>query len=237
MLLRPWQLPKRERLPERKCAMTIALGMVCSDGAIIAADRQMTKEGGLKFQEKKVFKCKMFGSIPMEYIFAYAGEPEAAKIIEYEIGRALVGGVCGGNIYMPDLVIRDLQPVFDRKEAKKVESLIAIGAPKIQPLLLRTKGPRIVHGYIECIGVGDSSVIRYFSDRLTGQMSIEQGKPFIAYLVSLANKYIDGCGFGPDIAFFGSSGIVEEVSEQEKSSYEGKFEKLERDLANQISAL
>lgn len=212
--------------------MTIALGMLCSDGAVLAADRQMTKEGGLKYQEKKYIIGHVQGSIPVDYIFVYCGTPEVAHIFEERIGMALLDGVCSGNIFMPSMVIDNLKSVFRDKESKYIESLIMFGSPQIQPFIVRTKGTRVVRGRRECIGVGDSSVIRYISDLLPPKITVEQTLPICAYLVTLGNRYIEGCGFGPDVLYMrGKERVPASVSEKEVASYALRFSELEHKLS------
>jgi hypothetical protein len=216
--------------------VTIALGMLCSDGAVLAADRQMTKEGGLKYEEKKYIISHVKGSIPLDYIFVYCGTPEVAHIFEERIGMALLDGVCSGNMFMPSMVIDNLKSVFGDKESRYIESLIAFGSPHIQPFIVRTKGNRVVRGRRECIGVGDSSVIRYLSDLLPKTLTVETALPICAYLVTLGNRYIEGCGFGPDVLFMGGARRVPmSVSEKEVESYASRFSGFERKLSEGLS--
>lgn len=216
--------------------MTIALGMLCSDGAVLAADRQITKEGGLKYEEKKYVIGHVQGSIPLDYIFVYCGTPEVAHIFEEKIGMALLDGVSSGNIFMPSMVIDNLKSVFRDKESKYIESLIMFGSPQIQPFIVRTKDSRVVRGQIEYIGVGDSSVIRYVSDLLPSRITVEQALPICAYLVTLGNRYIDGCGFGPDVLYMGGKERTPTaVSEKEIKSYALPFSEFERKLSEGLS--
>src|ERR1700682_6150988 len=80
-------------------AVTIALGLVCADGAVIGADRQITKEGGLKYQKKKICIFGVHGNIPLQCGFTYCGDPDTAAFFEREIGKVLVGGFCSGNVF------------------------------------------------------------------------------------------------------------------------------------------
>jgi 20S proteasome alpha/beta subunit len=216
-------------------AMSIALGIRCVDGAVLAADRQMTKEGGLKYEEKKYFIGRVAGNIPLDYAFLYCGIPEVAKIFENKVGLALLGGVCNGNVFMPSMVVSDLEPIFKDKESKYIESLILFGAQNIQPFIVRTKGSRVVRGYVECIGVGDSSIIHYFADRLPNDLTVEQAKPICAYLVTLANKYIDGCGFGPDVIAADKTGRLEALTTEEINSYSSKFSQFDGKLTEGLT--
>jgi hypothetical protein len=216
--------------------VTIALGIVCSDGAVLAADRQMTKDGGLKYQEKKYIIGHVKGSIPLDYIFVYCGTPEVAHIFEERIGMALLGGVCSGNVFMPSIVIDNLKSVFRDKESKYIETLIMVGSSDIQPFIIRTKGTRVVRSRRDCIGVGDSSVIRFVSDLLPRTLTVEMALPVCAYLVTLGNRYIEGCGFGPDVLFMGGpKRIPMAVSEKEVESYASRFSGFEHKLSEGLS--
>jgi hypothetical protein len=209
--------------------------MKCIDGAVIAADRQMTKDGGLKYQEKKFITGRVIGDIPLEYAVVYSGIPEAARTVVNEIGRSLLANVCNGNVFMPSMVVEALRQVFKSKDSKDLETLIILGAPGIEPFILRTKESRVVLGRMECIGVGDSSVIHYFAELLPKNLTVSQAKPIAAYLVSLGNRFIDGCGFGPDVLFIGKEGTAEVVTEEEKSAYAQKFPGLEGIVSSELA--
>jgi hypothetical protein len=215
--------------------MSIALGIECPDGAVLGTDRQITKEGGLKYQQRKISICNVTGNIPLQYAFAYCGDPDAAATIEREIGRELLAGICSSDVFNFDLVFADIRRAFGRKENKDLESLILMGSPSIKPFLLRTKGAKVVHGKIECIGVGDSSVIHYLSELLPKKLTLDKASQVVAYLVSLANRYIDGCGFGPDVVFMGKGReCIMEISEKEKTAWAQKFKDFESGMSERI---
>jgi hypothetical protein len=62
----------------------------------------------------------------------------------------------------------------------------------------------------ECIGIGDSSLLR-FLERMVGKQSIgayitHQASLFAVYLIYQAKKYIDGCGGDTQVSVLWPSG-------------------------------
>jgi hypothetical protein len=75
--------------------------------------------------------------------------------------------------------------------------------------LHRSYGQIVAEGHSEIIGVGDSSVLRYATDLLVHPLStVAEAQVIGSYMVRLANRYIDGCGGGPDIAALLNDGKV-----------------------------
>ena len=220
--------------------MTIAIGMRCVDGVVIAADRQITKEGGLKYQEDKILDGgTVVGNPTLNFALAYCGSPDLAKNLLERIGEVLLNG-CGGIAFLPSAAEAGIRKILTPKETKGLETLIIIGGPKVLPFMLRTRETRIVSAQMECIGVGDSSVIRYLVDLadIRTPISLERCRILCAYMISVANRYIDGCGFGPDLAFIDVRiGEVQRPEKEEIDSYATEFADLERALRNTIGIL
>jgi len=197
--------PKIRRLPKRD-AVTIGLGFVTTEGVVLCSDRQHTSAAGFKFE-----KCKIMG---IEHVngtsimLSYAGEPEAAEVIFTKIREQLGDGlphVEGDNRDPIERIWTYLDYVYASPFTKGLETLVSVRVPgDVSPRLYRTRERKVVtsHGRSECIGCGDSSVIRFLSERLANFiMSRDEAEIIGAYLVSVANRYADGCGGGPDIYF------------------------------------
>jgi 20S proteasome alpha/beta subunit len=66
--------------------MTIAIGMLCSDGIVLAADRQLTLEGGHKYQEQKIFPID---GGDWKAVLTYAGSPDFVREVQERLVRRL----------------------------------------------------------------------------------------------------------------------------------------------------
>lgn len=229
---------KIERLRERK-AVTIALGFTCIDGVVLAADRQITKEGGLKYEQDKIlFGGTISGDMKVDFALAYAGSPDLAKNLLDQIGLSVLG-VCNGDVFARSSFENAIRQVLTPKDTRGLETLITFGGPNIRAFMFRTRETRIVSARVDFIGAGDSSVLRYLADLVSVDppFNLLYGKILAAYLVSVANRYIDGCGFGPDVAFIGMDGNFQRVPKKELDSYSSEFKEVEKGLAHSLSLL
>lgn len=228
---------KIERLRERK-AVTIALGFTCVDGVVLAADRQITKEGGLKYEQDKIlFGGTIGGNMTVDFALAYAGSPDLAKNLLDQIGFVVLD-VCNETVFARSSFENAIRQVLTPKDTKGLETLIIFGGPNIRPFMFRTRETRIVSAKMEFIGVGDSSVLRYLADLVlidSQPFNLLYGKSLAAYLVSVANRYIDGCGFGPDVAFIDRE--FQRVPKKEVDSCAEQFKDMERSLAHALGNL
>jgi hypothetical protein len=211
-------------------AMTIGIGFKCSNGVVLCADSQISKEGGLKYNEKKIYTIN--GVHPSDHDYhgitlCYAGDPDIMKLLCERID-GLFGQTCApqdwdgsGLITWNDMfrgeVEKTLRGLYKTHSAKdqQLELLCAIFSKEAGVSLYRAQG-RVVRSseHAECIGVGDSSVLRFLADLFaTRELSVLQGLTLGCYMVAKARTYIAGCG-GPTQAFF--------------MTHEGKYVSLER---------
>src|SRR5579872_5697237 len=87
--------------------MTIAIGMLCSDGIVLAADRQVTLEGHHKYQEQKIFPID--GGDWMA-VLTYAGSPAFVK----EVQQKLIDSLNREDVKVECSVIRNtLEGILD----------------------------------------------------------------------------------------------------------------------------
>lgn len=185
--------------------MTIAIGFLCSDGIVLCSDRQMTSDGGMKFSAKKLSHMSgLFHGVQMTLASAYAGDPEAAKILRTEIRERL-----GKEIASSRSVRKSLEKIFNNKHSKYLEMLIAIRFSSGEKCLFRTKGRKVVEARTEYIGSGDSSALRYIAGFLLPHMlSVKEAQVLGSYIVSVANRFVDGCSGGPDVFTIYDNGIT-----------------------------
>lgn len=192
--------------------MTIAMGFVCSDGIVLCSDRQMTSDGGMKFQAKKLsYLTGMFEGIQMTACSAYAGDPEGAKILRTEIRERLGKEIAASKLFaLQSLKARKaLEKIFKNPHAKHLEMLIGIRFNSGEKCLFRTKGRKVLEATTEYIGIGDSSVLRYLAEVLLPRtlLSVSEANVLGSYFVSIANRFVDGCSGGPDVFTIYDNGI------------------------------
>ena len=200
----------KERLPGRK-AVTIAVGFICQDGIAICADRQMTSEAGYKFEERKIF----YSSQPWwTVVFAYAGDPDAARIMFGKVSRELQPEMEKSRIVSKTERARHaLERIFKSRDSKNVKSLIGIRYQSTgYCCMFRTSGSKVVFSERAHIGAGDSSALRYLCDFLLQPVltSVNEASVLGSYIVSVATRYVDGCGGGPDITTVDEKGYITE---------------------------
>ncbi|GEM_PF-6668632 len=186
--------------------MTIAIGIESHDGIVLAADRQITSDAGLKYYQEKV------GHLPFDmrngifdYCYAYAGYPDAAKHVVSEIEERsreldparITFGVLKKCVQE---VLEDA--VRKYKKQMHLEMLIVISIWGQGCKFFRSKGKLLSPATEECLGVGDSSVVHFlFDNLLTTRKTLNHTIPLSIYVIKQAKEYIDGCGGQTDIIY------------------------------------
>lgn len=188
----------RYALPKERRAMTVAIGLSCFDGSVLCTDSQISVSGGLKYPAKKIHTLS-YGDWSVG--LAYAGSPLLMELVVEELYPRLLdarrNALCER---WGDMVRSALQEVL-RETCKKhkrhhVEILCAASAEDGGEALWRARDALVtdvVQG-VECLGVGDSSILRFLADVFVRPyMSIIEGIALACYMVSKAIVYIDGC--------------------------------------------
>jgi hypothetical protein len=190
----------------RLLAMTIGIGFVCSDGIVICSDKQMTGEGGYKYEDSKITTSQ---GDDVSFIYTYAGDPDAAQMMFEKSKQALQIEMPGCEFDSMDSVAQQtLEKVFRDKQAKGLSTLFGITAHG-QHFLIKTKETKVVKGKAEYIGFGDSSVLRYVCDfLLPSRLDVDQAQVLASYLVSVAGRYMQYCGERVDHAILHVNGNV-----------------------------
>ena len=193
--------------------MTIALGFVCKDGVLLCADRQMSVGESHKFEANKLFWAKI-GNCTVS--FAYAGDPDAALVMF----RRLREGLRELPPSSKETFVRDrgravLEKVFEDKHSEGLQTLIGMSIEDpfqdTSPFLFKTWDSKVVDGYLEYIGSGDSSALRYLCDfLLQDEFTVDEASVLGSYVISVANRYVYGCGGGPDRLVLHDNGIIGE---------------------------
>lgn len=227
-MMRLWKLPRpdRKRLLEER-AMTIAVGIKCNEGVVFCADRQITDAAGLKYERDKIL-CKesRLEGHKVSLMFTFAGNPDAARTICDDLWERLQG-------VRASQIQRTVKAAFKNRYSKGLKTLIAISRAEAEPIMYRTEAERVYDAAIEYIGAGDSSVVRYlaklFVETETG-VSLTQAKLIGCLLVSAANRSVEGCSGGPDLAVINQWGHIEKNDRHSAERYLWGLEVAERVL-------
>jgi hypothetical protein len=229
--------PVRKLRLFRESRVTIALGFQCSDGIVLCADRQHTMDGGLKFEQQKILSAHVIiNDVTMKAAFTYAHDPLIAKNLFEAVCKVLPGARLSldlkNRIFLLDAIQASIEDVCRDRKYKNTESLIAVTfPPNASPLLIITRGPTVARGIRECIGIGRSPLIQYFSDLLSTEvLTTDEAKVAGMYLVLLANRYVDGCGGGPDVLILKKDGEFEQVTQTQVARYKSLLESSEAEL-------
>jgi hypothetical protein len=207
--------------------VTIGVGFICPDAIVLCSDRQLTGQGGYKYEERKIY----FYSCPpdLNLIFSFAGDQDAARLMFDKVTAAMDEFSAERN--MAERQARNaLIAIYDDKHTKGLQTLIGFFYKGNEPFLIKTVERKVLLGVpAEYIGVGDSSVLRYICDILvTKLLSVQEACSVGSYIVRTANKYIDGCSGGPDITVLYADGKIAEdyAPEHMDQALEQQFRKM-----------
>jgi hypothetical protein len=130
-----------------------------------------------------------------------------------------------------------LLPVFVSKDTKRLETLIAFQARR-SCFLFKTKANQVVIGEREYIGGGDSSVLRYFADIVsrTEIPTTDKALTLGIYLVSLATRYVDGCGLGVNALVLEDGKSHRVLNKTDTEKYSERFDQFERQMESEFFA-
>jgi len=201
--------PYHKRFAASK-AVTVAIGFCCEDGLVMCADRQITSVTGFKSEKRKIFRATWWD---LSILFSYAGDPDAAHVLFGKIRENFHSEFGKSRARSTAYKARAaLEKIFTNRHAKRLETLIGIRFREDSSFhLFRTSGHKVVEGDMEHIGCGDSSALRYVSDLLlTGMPAVTEATILGSYVVSVANRYVDGCSGGPDITAINKDGSIGE---------------------------
>jgi len=220
-LIKVKDIPK---LPRRECkAMTVGIGFQCSDGVILLADRQITSTGGFKYDARKISASH---DKECNFIFSYAGYPDAGEVTFRRLRQAFAEKLPTAKGEFPlQRAMAILEEVFYHHDSEGLQTLIGVRMPNSPAVLFRTQDTKVVGGSpAECIGSGDSSALKYLTSFLTQKdRTIDEASVLGTYIVSVANRYIDGCSGGPDRAVIYGDGSISEGAGKVYDHQEERF--------------
>jgi hypothetical protein len=198
--------------------MSIGLCGHCTDGVVLMADRQITKEGGLKYYEKKSWHFDADG-FHFRIAGIYVGSPDLAGSFKFELKRSLSKEKSNHKsldvVDIKSLIETALARVYKKyRRDWDLQMLVGLRRGQLHDAeyaVWRSAGKMLVDSDLDCIGVGDSSVIRYLFDTFGqyGHLTITEFFPLALYAMMQAKKYIEGCGGKTDcIVLRGNRDIV-----------------------------
>ena len=214
MLLKPPLLPaitKALRLPERKLkSMTIAIGMLCGNGAIVAADRRRAHEDGSTTTERKIFA---FDGANITFAIADASHDANAaqtlvRKVSSRLGTAAVQGWGDVEPLIADAMTEWYAPFT---QAPTTHLIISVLLKGFGVQLYFCEPPNTVlpkpEGYVAA-GIG-SSVADPLTHLLFGASPMQSRHPQnvlrqIAYLMYRAKKDNIWCGGSTDAVYLDS---------------------------------
>lgn len=223
--------PKPERLPTRK-AVTIGIGIRCQGAVVLAADRQVTVESYFKDHESKL----TFNTHPnCRVVSTYAYLPSLANVLNDKVDlqlRTMVKPYGEEIIEVISKETRNLKELYPT-EMQTQQFLWAVSAFEEPARLIRISNGIIDEPQWACIGVGDSSLVRYIVSQLApippSDLPAADVSRLAVYIVRQAKAFVDGCGGPTDAAIIydGTERLIEEV----------KSEQLEKDCESLQFAL
>jgi hypothetical protein len=180
---------------------------------VLCSDRQITSPSGHKYEQ-----IKLFSSQANDYrlIFSYAGIPDEATVIFHRIVKSLPEIIKNADILSyVDSSKAVLEKAYSCKHSKGLQTLLGVRIKHFPTFLLRTQGDTIVEGFRgELIGWGDASALRYLRGFILPDSSLDvsEAQVLASYMVSVANRYVDGCSGGPDSKTINADGSITEGS-------------------------
>jgi hypothetical protein len=217
--------------------MTIGIGYQCSDGVVLCSDRQVTSTTGFKQAQRKIWSSQAVDK--WSFIFSYSGLTDAATVMFRRVTEGLKEKFEFAKGTFPYQRARAvLDEVYFDHASEGLETLIGFYSDHQSAHLFKTNGTHVVDGLAEYIGVGDSSALKYISSFLRPRLhTIEEAKALATYLVSVANRYVDGCSGGPDIYTLNDNGVIVETNLGIQSQHETHFLQYEEQIGNELRRL
>ncbi len=190
---RPPVYPKlKPARPLKVRTVTIAVGMLCRDGVVIAADSELSIRNYSKHYESKVSHTE---GKDWALVFSYADEPGLYLRAREEIMRKFRDS----SHHLPEIAYSISAEVFEEMKYphKEIElqMLIGVSCFTSEAKLLWFDG-KTLHwaSEIHRLGTGDASLVQYLCDGLyTPSIAIEDRIKIAAYIVGRAKSYIEGC--------------------------------------------
>lgn len=191
---------KPERLPERN-AVTIALGFKCHDGIAICSDSLVTQGNQFGFYKAKFHFIRYPDDADWVVMTMYSGYEDVMSRVNRSIEASLKLSVASISIAKVREVVEgvlEYEYKKHRPEISKLETLCAISVKGEKLELLRSKGKVVTDAQFECLGIGDSALLRFLYDiacPIQNSLNVQQALLWGIYMIQQAKKYVpQWCG-------------------------------------------
>lgn len=201
--------PKPGRLPERK-RMTIVLGIIATDGIVLAADREEQHPGFMKVSQSKMRVHQVAGKRSGTCLIAGAGN--SATHIDAQMEAVLEAFTAH-----PDAIGAELQECLsaavgkfhrdhiiplsqDRSQRPMIEMLIACEREPTSLLLETCETVTVTRRPYAAVGIG-AFAARALLGRLHRRMDTFSTALLAAYVTYQVKETIEGCGKQTDISY------------------------------------
>jgi 20S proteasome alpha/beta subunit len=196
------QLPKPAKKPyilSRKAGsrnMTIAVAVTHENGIFLFSDRLITHGSMFSHYERKM-SCFLTGPSSSIAICGTTDDFEAMRSVTQKIEERFNPIKPDENPYLRDVLEEELANLYSRSTASMptLELLVAQTSDRgldADNRLYKTSGPHVTTANpFDCIGIGDTSLVRYVSESLYDrEMPIQEAITLGIYLVQLARRYM-----------------------------------------------
>ncbi len=175
--------------------MTAVVGIPCINDVVVAADRQVSAPDYFKYYESKIHVQRGTGWC---VVYAYAGDPGLWKEARERIAREVEAAP--SQDVSPDTVRAIsgdvLTDIGQRHIEVNLDLFIATSSPNCLELLRFDGNSKALHvcDRLSFMGVGDSSLMRYWSDSMySPEIDTDTGIVIGSYLIDKAKSYVDHC--------------------------------------------
>lgn len=226
--------PTKPYIPSRRVedrGMTVAVAVTYEYGIILCSDRLITHGNMFSHYERK---AEFFLKSPNSTV-AICGTTD-----DYDAMKSVIQNITGKfdplhseeNPILKDVLEGELEKMYLRPLANPptMELLVAetnsVGLDD-ESRLYKTSGPHVMTANpFDCVGIGDTSLVRYISDNLYDpKMSAQSATTLGIYLVQLAKRYMPQYVGGQTDVLDVAGGFCAEISEREIKSVEEKLDK------------
>lgn len=240
---RPSPRPVPRRLPARK-RMTIAIGILATDGVVVAADTQESVPGYWKRDQGKISgRVVMSNGYHAAYLSTGSGD---ARFID------AMSGTLSNGILGPPPGIEEIEARIERKlyafhkkhifplksEIPDFDLLIAAQCSGSARLWVTRLSSVTESQNFDAVGIGAHYAVSFLG-RLWkyGALDVEAAARLAAYVVYRTKQYIEGCGNYTDVSYLRANDITE-LTRDQTEAMERQFrlysEQLEPELLRSV---
>lgn len=196
----PSPRPKIKARPQRSQTVTMAVGFLCRDGIVIAADTQVTG-ANYTFPECKLINFEWGNG---SGILGYSGDRDAFIAFASELGTRLRDDVRLTDQDVNNLLKECIQASVDKKEVLLTIAGYWLDGHRFPSLVVSNTAHKVVD-VVDCevIGYADSPLARSLLGRFRAlpRVSVHQARIYAVHFISQAKKY-DGQYVGGNINIY-----------------------------------